>query len=218
MPRGKVDVSKRILDVLGEDNLVRWSELLRKTGVSKGALSTHLNKLIENELVARVVDESTRPPTVYYRCKRVYYTENLETLTPISYTFELLFEKARSLALFVKPAFKVSEAKDMIDKYPECLTYNLYSSKPIENEENFKKHVKLALMYILANIVEDPEYREKVADVEFNIHFCFNGDAVEKMLQEKEAEERKRVKIKRRPPPDPEDFIALRRKKELNKQ
>lgn len=208
MPKRKVNVNERILEVLGENNRVRWSELLRKAGVSKGALSTHLNQLIKNKLITREVDGSTRPPTVYYRRRRIYYTENLETLTPVSDTFALLFKKARALAPFVKLALSILDTQLMMEEHPRCLTYSLHSSQPIEDEENLKKHVKLALTYILANFIDDPEYIEEVANVDFTISFRLNRDAIEKMRQEKETEEKEREKIKIRQPPDPRDYIS----------
>jgi len=65
MPRKKVDVKKRILDSIGSSGAT-WSELYRRTEVSKGALSTHLRRLLKSGVVKREVEESTRPPTVRY--------------------------------------------------------------------------------------------------------------------------------------------------------
>lgn len=65
MPR-RVNVKARLIEALRKKPM-RWSELLEQAGVSKGALSTHLNELIDGEVVLTRVNSGTRPPTTTYK-------------------------------------------------------------------------------------------------------------------------------------------------------
>jgi len=65
MPRRRVDVRRRIRAALGDGPLL-WSQLLGKTGVSKGALSKHLKWLINMGIVKTRTEDSRPPTTAYY--------------------------------------------------------------------------------------------------------------------------------------------------------
>ncbi len=65
MPRRKVDAKKKILESLVKESR-SWSDLLRDTGLSKAALSTHLRTLIDESIIITSADTSTRPPTTIY--------------------------------------------------------------------------------------------------------------------------------------------------------
>ena len=64
MPRRRIDVDKQIKLALKKKPLV-WSELEEKSGVSKGALSKHLTKLIEKKIILTKIQNS-RPPITKY--------------------------------------------------------------------------------------------------------------------------------------------------------
>jgi DNA-binding transcriptional ArsR family regulator len=83
VPRRKVDVRKQIIKTLIENKKLTWTELLEKTKISKASLSKYLSQL-EEEIMERVVDSSTKPPTVYYRLKKDETLGRLPTDTKIS--------------------------------------------------------------------------------------------------------------------------------------
>ena len=65
MPRRKVDVGKAILNALS-GKAMTWIGLLEEIKVSKGALSKHLNSLIDRKVVLTRIRETRPPQTVYY--------------------------------------------------------------------------------------------------------------------------------------------------------
>jgi hypothetical protein len=75
LPRRRIDVTNCIYDVLKKyPKGATWTELLRDSGLSKGALSKHLNACVD---VKRTVDREvrpTRPPSVVYKLNRRAYT------------------------------------------------------------------------------------------------------------------------------------------------
>ena len=66
MPRRSVNAEKVLLESLKNHENQTWSDLLRLTGLSKGALSKHLNVLIDSKIVSTSVDTDRRPPTTRY--------------------------------------------------------------------------------------------------------------------------------------------------------
>lgn len=73
MPRRKVNVKKEISNAFLSAEGLTWPELMRKTGISKGSLSKHLNDMIRWGLVEIEVDTSVRPPVTVYmlRTKKI---------------------------------------------------------------------------------------------------------------------------------------------------
>ncbi len=66
MPRAIRNVKGAILKTLAEsEKKLTWLEILEKTQLSKGALSKHLNELIEDGVV-KTSTVNTRPPTTLY--------------------------------------------------------------------------------------------------------------------------------------------------------
>ncbi|UCE15790.1 MAG: MarR family transcriptional regulator [Candidatus Bathyarchaeota archaeon] len=67
MPRRKINVKKEVLMALSNKKRLTWSELLEETGISKGALSTFLTKMIKCGIVETEADISKRPPSTIYQ-------------------------------------------------------------------------------------------------------------------------------------------------------
>jgi len=65
MPRKKIDVREKIIEALKSETELTWSGLLKKTGVSKGALSIHLNRLIKSGIIVQEILETRPPKTIY---------------------------------------------------------------------------------------------------------------------------------------------------------
>lgn len=80
MPRRKIDARAKILESLAREPR-SWSDLIKDTGLSKAALSTHLRTLIEKSLVITSADTSTRPPkTVYSPNVKAFLLRESKTL------------------------------------------------------------------------------------------------------------------------------------------
>lgn len=62
---------REIMDVLLKRRGVTWTQLLNETKLSKGALSKHLNQLIEWGYVETTVGQTKRPPTTRYSLARI---------------------------------------------------------------------------------------------------------------------------------------------------
>ena len=67
MPRRKVNVKKQIIEAFNPKNILTWTELLSLSKLSKGALSQHLNELIDQQIirVKTEKDKRNRPKTTY---------------------------------------------------------------------------------------------------------------------------------------------------------
>lgn len=85
MPRRKVNVEEKILSAIGPQGAT-WSEIYEKAGVSKGALSAHLRRLMRAGAVKRVVDPSTMPPQVRYYKSHAIRNPLLESFPHIHFT------------------------------------------------------------------------------------------------------------------------------------
>lgn len=66
MPRRTVNVKTEILSALHKKKRATWPELLKETGVSKGALSKYLTEMIRWGIVETDFDETVRPPLTIY--------------------------------------------------------------------------------------------------------------------------------------------------------
>jgi DNA-binding MarR family transcriptional regulator len=81
MPRRKVDVRQQISLAFIHNEEMTWNELLKKTGVSKGSLSKHLNRMIDMGLVETDVDTSKRPVLMVYRLRTKTISKALDWQT-----------------------------------------------------------------------------------------------------------------------------------------
>jgi len=101
MPRRKVDVKKEIILALNRLEKATWPELLEKTGVSKGALSTYLTKMIKWGIVVTDVDASVRPPVTVYQFQTTKIGQAIKyALRPFKdkmYEFERLLQDVKEL-------------------------------------------------------------------------------------------------------------------------
>ena len=75
MPRRNVDVKKRIFKALTEKEKLTWKELLEKSKISRGSLSKFL-RILGEDFVERIVDPTTKPPTVHYKLKEIHKMPN----------------------------------------------------------------------------------------------------------------------------------------------
>ena len=123
MPRKKINVKKRILENLNKYGKLTWTRLLEKTKVSKGSLSKYLNKPQMEELVERIVDATTKPPTVYYRLKELNMADVPEKLASdiLDYTTESRFME------HVKEELKILREKGItVIEGPDKAVENMY--------------------------------------------------------------------------------------------
>jgi DNA-binding HxlR family transcriptional regulator len=67
MPRRKINVKKRIIQAFNQKNVLTWTELLSLSQLSKGALSQHLNELIDQQIIRVKIeqDKRRRPKATY---------------------------------------------------------------------------------------------------------------------------------------------------------
>lgn len=66
MPKRIVNVKTEIMLALSRKKRATWSELLKETGVSKGALSRYLTEMIKWGIVETDFDQTVRPPLTIY--------------------------------------------------------------------------------------------------------------------------------------------------------
>lgn len=73
----RIDSARRkIFRALSQGESLSWTELLEKTGVSKGALSQNVNELLENKIIMAELDLSRpRRTTVYSLSENGKYEE-----------------------------------------------------------------------------------------------------------------------------------------------
>ena len=114
----------------------------------------------------------------------------------------LLSSSLEKLGGYLKPFFVFLSAQAQMKEYPRCLTFSLD-----KNVNPITKRVELSLAIMLADLLEDREGLEEVIDKDFNLHFRFNGNEIEKYLQaiekiEKETQEEPLLKL-----PDIKDYL-----------
>ena len=66
LPRKKVNVKKEIKDALKKNKSLTWSQLAKKTGLSKGSLSKYLNFLIKTNQVSTKTELRGRSQVTHY--------------------------------------------------------------------------------------------------------------------------------------------------------
>ncbi len=66
MPRRAINAEEQIITALKNNDGLSWSELQTSAKVSKGALSRHLNRLINIHAIRTKIDDSVRPPITRY--------------------------------------------------------------------------------------------------------------------------------------------------------
>ncbi|MEM2927053.1 MAG: hypothetical protein QXO94_06295 [Candidatus Bathyarchaeia archaeon] len=110
--------AKKVLGLVPKDREVPWSLLAKKAeeqGISKATLSKHLKRFVALNIVSRRVDDSTYPPTVYY--KRNKEEETTFTLGP--YPF------ARAIIDAITGGLKEDAKEEDVEKWIRGQTYLL---------------------------------------------------------------------------------------------
>ena len=178
MPRRKVDVRKQIIKTLIENEKLTWAELLEKTKISKGSLSKYLNQL--EDITERVVDPSTKPPTVHYQLKKDETLGKLATETKISVLdyktgFSQRVEKELKL-LRKKGIVEIDDPKEgitkMYDFWFQDYLFTLYwaSKAPtaLEALSLMEWHVSMyrkILLQMVIRCIRKPEWKTTLEEV-----------------------------------------------------
>jgi len=157
MTRGRrnINVKQQIMKAL-EKGPLTWSELLTKCGVSKGALSKHLKKLIKLKYVLTKT-RNDRPPVTEY------YLQKQEVLDIFHYTLRNLPERQAEFFVtnIVKPNIEkiLSESRaKMYDNYFTAVVTS-FCDKPIKVEKIVKPINRKVL------VKKDPEeYLTKILE------------------------------------------------------
>jgi DNA-binding transcriptional regulator GbsR (MarR family) len=103
MPQNKeTNPKKLIFEALAKNQKLEWHELWQKTGLSKSAFCTHLNKLVRYGIVEKTIDAFRNPPRTIYTLnptKQLGFSSIFLTEKPISKAIASLkedLEKAES--------------------------------------------------------------------------------------------------------------------------
>lgn len=126
MPRKKVDVKKRILKAL-DGKAMNWVALLRETDVSKGALSKHLNDLIDRKIVLTTTKDSRPPRTIYSLAKTQFIKLTL---------FVTQGMKKEQIINFFKNILTVEVVDTLIESYNKI--FNLISLFGLTNPKSLR--------------------------------------------------------------------------------
>lgn len=120
--RAKKETTEKILAVLAKKNRIRWSDLLKETGLSSRTLKNALERMEFNFLVRREVPESEDyPPPVYY----VLTSKGRSQLTPRLFYLDIadsyLYESLHNNEVFLKEFQNDDEFKIETRKFIERL-------------------------------------------------------------------------------------------------
>jgi len=194
----------KILEALSEGPKT-WSQLLTTTGLSRRTLQLRLS-----EMEAKG-DIGTELSAIPGQRKRVLYmlSERGHREFPrLRGEFIEGFAEAIETALKSLPRLgRLFVGFVLGEEYKDCVSFHLVHEKHMSDEEEFEKHVRTALSYILSQYVAEPDGLKEITGTNFNITFQFDKDAVEELLREKEEAEKRREPLFTRPPPNPDDFL-----------
>ena len=134
----KKEINKAFLSAEG----LTWPELIRKTGISKGSLSKHLNDMIRWGLVEIEVDTSVRPSVTVYMLRSKRIGRAIDYLSvPVSENLPVL-EKMLSTVR------KVDEGKrqEVFNRVFALIVFNLLVDQlvTLETALALQKHAKSA--------------------------------------------------------------------------
>lgn len=161
MPKGrrKIDVRGLIQKVLSEEGRLTWSELIEKTGVSKGALSKHLNKDYMNKIIDRSVDTTEIPPRVYYSIKKLENAD--ERRMPIEPPNDILSQTITDSEQYKKNLEKYEKELDQ-----EMKVYEKFGIVELEDPEKALRNVYLFsyqdFVFTLFNAAKAPHMLESL--------------------------------------------------------
>lgn len=80
VPRAVRNVKTAIIKTLANEEKLTWLQILERTGLSKGALSKHLNELIDDGTIKTSTVSSRPPTTVYSLTERAHAKPNFEPI------------------------------------------------------------------------------------------------------------------------------------------